>query len=396
MRNIIFLGMKNIKTLALGVMLMSVISSCWHSKNLNRVRLQPYENHFKVICRVLHEDKSNSKFLIETNTSSYRLTLRAYGEANGREIIYDESISVNDGLNKLKAFKLPINRDQYVLEIIATNLATKEAFKDIQFINKEKDSEQTILVKHDNQRLMRSYLALGSSIQMQHTNPATTTFYVRYYQDAFSPARPPHIRTSMQFKPQKGNYTIRAVSKDQVFVFHKRGLYWIQTDTTSYNGLFINCFRENYPQLSYAPDLIESTRYITKNVEYESMNKSENSKAALDAFWLTRGETKNRAKELISIYYNRIQLSNEYFTTYKEGWKTDRGIIYTIYGPPDRVQKTLGQEYWYYERTDKRADIEFFFSKKNNQYILKRLPFAEFSWKTQIYEWRKGVVQEEY
>ena len=39
-----------------------------------------------------------------------------------------------------------------------------------------------------------------------------------------------------------------------------------------------------------------------------------------------------KAKSLIAIYYNRIQNANLHFTTFKEGWKTDRGMIYVVFG----------------------------------------------------------------
>ena len=58
----------------------------------------------------------------------------------------------------------------------------------------------------------------------------------------------------------------------------------------------------------------------------------------------------DKARELIRIYYTRILYSNYYFTSYKEGWRTERGMIYTIYGPPDKVYKTSDGESWGYRK----------------------------------------------
>ena len=36
-------------------------------------------------------------------------------------------------------------------------------------------------------------------------------------------------------------------------------------------------------------------------------------------------------------YYRRVRFANEEFTQYKDGWKTDRGMIYILFGPPNQV-----------------------------------------------------------
>lgn len=56
-------------------------------------------------------------------------------------------------------------------------------------------------------------------------------------------------------------------------------------------------------------------------------------------FWGRRNPTpnsaENKAKEE---HYRRIKYADKYFTSAKTpGWKTDRGRIYIIYGPPDEI-----------------------------------------------------------
>ena len=73
-------------------------------------------------------------------------------------------------------------------------------------------------------------------------------------------------------------------------------------------------------------------------------------KAALDDFWIKCGGNVDKARELIRIYYTRVLYSNYYFTSYKEGWRSERGMIYIIYGPPDKVYKTSEGESWGYKK----------------------------------------------
>lgn len=59
--------------------------------------------------------------------------------------------------------------------------------------------------------------------------------------------------------------------------------------------------------------------------------------------------------EMMNEYYNRVKLSNKLFRAFKiPGWKTDRGMVYIMYGQPDYTESKLSSadskpyEIWYY------------------------------------------------
>ncbi len=385
---------KFLKSFLFLMVLFLIIGGCSFSKHLNKERLDPYQKNLNVVYKIIHPSFESSQLLLQTQASTYRLVLKAYSDASRKEIIYDETIAINEGNNLLKSFELKIKRTTYVLELILTNLGTNEVFRDIQYLDKTSDNSQTILPYFENENpLVQNYISKGTSLKFIHTDPKISTFYVRHYKDSFKPAHAPHIRSSRAFLPMQGNSTIKKINKNELYKLSEAGLYFIQVDTLSKSGRFISCFNNDYPKLTDINELIKSTRYITKNVEYIALKKSNEKKIALDDFWLARGETKQKSRELIKTYYNRVQSSNLFFTTFKEGWKTDKGLIYIIFGQPDRVQKSYNQEYWYYSSTSRRDATEFFFIKKNGQYIMNRSPFMEYYWKAQIYEWRKGLVK---
>ena len=89
--------------------------------------------------------------------------------------------------------------------------------------------------------------------------------------------------------------------------------------------------------------MIEPLAYLATPDEMEDMRSSPKPKIALDEFWIKCGSNVDKARELIRIYYTRVLYANFYFTSYKEGWRTERGMIYIIYGPPDKVYKTYGR-----------------------------------------------------
>jgi GWxTD domain-containing protein len=91
-------------------------------------------------------------------------------------------------------------------------------------------------------------------------------------------------------------------------------------------------------------ELIDPIRYISTSTEYKNLKAAVNPKKGLDAFWLKLGKNEENSKELLKKYYRRIETANQFFTSYKEGWKTDRGIIYIIYGVPNSIRKNEDQE----------------------------------------------------
>ncbi len=59
-------------------------------------------------------------------------------------------------------------------------------------------------------------------------------------------------------------------------------------------------------------------------------------------------------------YYNRVSYANEHFTHFFAGWKSDRGMIYILFGPPDNVDRhpfnidSKPYEIWQYYRKARR------------------------------------------
>ncbi|MCE9540005.1 MAG: GWxTD domain-containing protein, partial [Bacteroidetes bacterium] len=92
---------------------------------------------------------------------------------------------------------------------------------------------------------------------------------------------------------------------------------------------------------------------------------------------------------------NRVQDANLYFTSYLEGWKTDRGMIYLIYGSPNVTYKTANSETWIYGEENNINSLSYTFSKTNNpftnnDFTLDRSVVYKQSWYTAVDIWRQG------
>lgn len=59
----------------------------------------------------------------------------------------------------------------------------------------------------------------------------------------------------------------------------------------------------------------------------------------IEQFWLRRDPTPDTAEnEFKEEHYRRIAYANEHFPAGIPGWKTDRGRIYIVFGPPDEIE----------------------------------------------------------
>ena len=112
---------------------------------------------------------------------------------------------------------------------------------------------------------------------------------------------------------------------------------------------------------------VETIRYIMDSSLWDELQKQspEKQKEILDQFWKERDpDPKTEQNELEEEYYRRVAFANQNLSTWEgglDGWRTNRGKIYIIYGPPSEVEtpstSTGGSsryEIWYYRNLQKR------------------------------------------
>ncbi len=191
-------------------------------------------------------------------------------------------------------------------------------------------------------------------------------------------------------------------------MFPREGIYHCTTGRKIPEGFTFFNFGESFPRMNSALAMIEPLAYIANEDELNTMRTAPKPKVALDEFWIKCGGNVEKSRELIRIYYTRVQFANYYFTSYKEGWRTDRGMIYLIYGPPDKVYKTTEGENWGYRKpviksswgTRYRVKEEYLFftfrKKENifsdNDFYLSRSETLVTFWDQAVAAWRKGIV----
>jgi GWxTD domain-containing protein len=88
---------------------------------------------------------------------------------------------------------------------------------------------------------------------------------------------------------------------------------------------------------------IEECVYIAKDSEMDSMRAAktpEEKQKRLLEFWKKRDPNPNTPRnEKMEAYYGRVEYANKAFKHYIEGWRTDMGMVYIIFGPPSSVDR---------------------------------------------------------
>lgn len=228
-------------------------------------------------------------------------------------------------------------------------------------------------------------------LEFQVTNndlddPLTVQTRLLKYDADISPARPmnfnnyspsslPYVGVDMRRPNEIDSNTRRLDDPGSVLIEFKyalpeNGTYRFEVETTDEDGERIyrardfSVMSENYPNVSNTRELAEPLIYLMDRRDHERMMKIQDSdslKAAVDRFWLTNVSSMNEARSVISLFYERVEEANKQFTNFKEGWKTDLGMIYILFGPPWYVDRYLNTMQWSYsyDRTDPRYNFTF-------------------------------------
>lgn len=92
---------------------------------------------------------------------------------------------------------------------------------------------------------------------------------------------------------------------------------------------------------TYKKWLDNDVRWIITDEEraaFKSLSNDVERDNFIEAFWLRRDPTPDTVEnEFKEEHYRRIEYANEHFASGIPGWKTDRGRMYIVFGPPDSI-----------------------------------------------------------
>jgi GWxTD domain-containing protein len=327
------------------------------------------------------------------------LNLGIVKETGKNEYVYSTSLRVEKGYRYMAEVK--------ILDKLRLNVL--QAF--VPFNTLSDFNRYNFLARghYEKNPLFNPVLRDNEYVNLVYTKGPADSLYISYF-EPFQPVPDPPSMLLPEKTLDYGPDTTIAVpySTNLPIMFPKKGLYMCSITRESNEGYAFMNFGTEFPTMTTAETMIEPLTYLASQEEMNGLRASVKPKVALDEFWIKLGGNVEKSRELIRIYYTRVLYSNYYFTSYKEGWKSERGMIYIIYGPPDKVYKSAEGESWGYRKPVLRSSwggrfsvkdeyLFFNFRKKDNvfsdnDYYLSRSETLVTFWDQAVASWRKGLV----
>jgi len=139
--------------------------------------------------------------------------------------------------------------------------------------------------------------------------------------------------------------------------------------------------------LLYSKWLNEDVAYIItaeERADFKKLQTNDEREKFIEQFWLRRDPTPGTPEnEFKEEHYRRIAYANQHFSSSIPGWKTDRGRIYIIYGPPDEIDDHSNEtakapfQLWRYrfiEGVGQNVIIQFTDTGRNGEYRMDSDP----------------------
>jgi len=291
---------------------------------------------------------------------------------------------------------------KYHIDIEITDINKKTRYTNSLYADKtSKYTRQNFLVTNVlNEVLFNSYYKAKDVVNLRSDRDTEKLFNVDYFKYDFKLALPPFASAPVSHISYSPDSTFSVYSnEEQKFQLGlpEKGFYHLKTNDKTKDGITFFVYEPTYPKIKNSEQMILATRYIMAKKEFDNCMNAPDKKAAIDKFWVDLGGSNERATELIRKYYGRVLDANKLFTDYREGWKTDRGMIYIVFGAPSRVTKRKNGDIWTYGDTGNPSSTVFSFIKvinpfTDNDYELERNEIFKMPWYQAVDMWRQGRI----
>ena len=351
-------------------------------------------------------------------TAQMLFNIKLYNTSQGRQLadtaVYNVSIVKEKGRPEY-VFDVPLRVEkgnEYVAELRLLDrlrLLVVQAFVPFNTFSYNNRYNFKVVSHFGKNELFNPVLKVDEYVNILYSRGFIDSLYITFYKPFREVPDPPNMILPVKTLDYEPERTVALAYSDTMpIMFPREGIYHVTLGRDIKEGYSFFNLGSAYPSMRSPDVMIEPLAYLATQDELDTMRFALRQKMALDDFWIKMGGNVDKARELIRIYYMRVLYTNFYFSSYKEGWRSERGMIYIIYGPPDKVYKTPEGESWGYRkpviksswggRYSVTEDYLFFNFKKDdnlysdNDYYLSRNETLVTYWDKAIASWRKGVV----
>ncbi len=340
------------------------------------------DNTYKVFYEILRSDTTQ-----EFKGLNIQLETReSLGEKSGNIISTDPALK-QAGLTGSTHFPAEHGQNIIVAKITVSDQGKQKVFTYYKQLPKNK----SLNLSSGNRVVTNSFIAKNQSVTLDGLE-SDKPIQISYYSTPFPAGAPAfsiaQAKVAKAIKPDSA-FTVNSTTP---VAFTKKGLYLAQHDTSSTDGVAFRV-EEDYPKLGKLESLAGPLLYICTKQETEKLRQAGNDKKKFDQVILTITGNSERARTFMRGYFKRVEWANLYFSSYKEGWKTDRGMIYIIFGLPEEVYLFDDREIWEYKNDNVKIRFQFVKSPSlfdPDNYVLIRDKKYTNTWYEMVDLWRKA------
>jgi GWxTD domain-containing protein len=332
------------------------------------------------------------------------LTYEVIGEGKRIGIVDSATFSISDTSDFLGIlthswiFKAPAGMDYFVKATYSVP-GIPEDFLLLEYFNKMNHSCQSWFrfQTESGEFFPANISAYAQPIRIVTTDSVSQILQVKCYFRNYQTPIPAFVeqnRPAFNYTPDSTFILEIKNGKSAYFTPSRIGFYFFQSDTSFFKGPTFYRMSPGFPKVTQHLLMLEALRYITSVKEFQKLKSYPVPKVAVDSFWIANAGRPDLATELIRKYYSRVETANQLYTSYTDGWKTDRGMIFMIMGKPTKVFRSFEQEVWIYGEYDDPRALKFYFNKANNpftnnDYVLVRNQYYKSSWYQNVLLWRR-------
>lgn len=298
----------------------------------------------------------------------------------------------------LSAFEVEENENLMVIDIY-NKVKDEHYYVDIPLVrDSEKPSSFLVFEAEKDIPYFPRYLNRNYPIRLKNAFGDSLQYNISGIKNNKTVALPPFEEGPGEAPTEVPLDTLYGTKENEVFEFYNAGFYTINTAQSSIDQLKILVADEYYPFFGEYTDLVQPLIFISTNAEYNQMREAEDSRAAFEEYVNNTISSNRRiARDFIKYYYRRIRKSARLFTENKAGWKTDRGMVYQVYGDPVQVFRNEKTELWVYPsaiggRT--RFIFDIVQEEGVTKYKLIRGKRYREEWMQAVTQWRAGRIIE--
>lgn len=399
------------------VFLIPLIHSCTSQKKVKENQFGSNEFYFHPLVNLIHSNNDTSTILLEFDADQLLYSRKSTHENFTAQLEVQVVVTKEQKADTLLFKYNPpqmqesgVWREEIPLPIGFGNSRVVVTLKDIN--RRAKHEKQFTFFKNETPssydvRITANKLETPIYDQYFVTGDTIHLDFPRFKQAEYPPVEvfaltdipnlpPPAFSNNNPVIPDSTSFSLTNLNFDGVryhFIAENKS-YLFRTKSSSQLFLYSN---GEFPNTTALKDLIAPLRYITSKSEFEYIYNVRDPYAGFCNFWKDCGGSEEKAKELISIFFRRVNTANTFFSSTVPGWRTDRGMIYIIYGKPTRVENVGYSERWIYGDETIPGAFSFLFRRQkdnlsDNVFILQRDPLYRNSWEQAVNTWRQGRV----